>query len=278
LIGVVVFPANELRAYLQQSPGQHEDPLWQQFAPQQLPGQHFAPGLQQEAPVSASADNDNSDVAINAITLAFMEFSSRCEQGTFTRNFTRQTCTSLRGLDPQIVFKMENRSPKLQTRGPRSHGFSNGRNRSPVRNRHERRFVLRCPLNLRLGLFRKLLRTARGRAALAVRALWAARHMPLAMHRGCHRGRGLGHRGNPNHAQQQRCQPQTPPLMEHQHGLSLRLLSNRQSDGRHGLGAPPPGNRTIFSSAARCTDRTTCGVITMASSAMSTFEFLFVVS
>jgi hypothetical protein len=58
--------------YLQQSPGQHDDCPWQQFAPQQLPGQHFAPGVQQDAPVSASADRENNDVAINAIIFAFM--------------------------------------------------------------------------------------------------------------------------------------------------------------------------------------------------------------
>jgi hypothetical protein len=57
---------------LQQSPGQHDDCPWQLFAPQQLPGQHFAPGVQQDAPVSASADRENNDVAINAIIFAFM--------------------------------------------------------------------------------------------------------------------------------------------------------------------------------------------------------------
>jgi len=57
----------------QQSPGQHDDPLWQQLLPQQLPGQHFAPIVQQELPVSARADNENSEAAISAITLAFME-------------------------------------------------------------------------------------------------------------------------------------------------------------------------------------------------------------
>jgi hypothetical protein len=66
--------------YWQQSPGQHDDPLWQQLAPQQLPGQHFAPGLQHAAPVRASADKENSDVAINARTFAFMENSSQCEK------------------------------------------------------------------------------------------------------------------------------------------------------------------------------------------------------
>jgi hypothetical protein len=60
------------RCYLQQSPGQHDDPPWQQLAPQQLPGQHFAPDVQQDAPVSASADSENSDVAIKAITFAFI--------------------------------------------------------------------------------------------------------------------------------------------------------------------------------------------------------------
>jgi hypothetical protein len=56
----------------QQSPGQHDDPPWQQLDPQQLPGQHFAPDVQHEAPVSASADSENSDVAIRAIIFAFI--------------------------------------------------------------------------------------------------------------------------------------------------------------------------------------------------------------
>jgi hypothetical protein len=58
---------------LQQSPGQHDDPPWQQLVPQQLPGQHCAPFVQQESPVSASADSEKTDIAISARTLAFME-------------------------------------------------------------------------------------------------------------------------------------------------------------------------------------------------------------
>jgi len=67
--------------WLQQSPGQQEDCCWQQLWPQHEPAQHFALFLQQAAPVAARADSVNSEVAIRAKTLAFMEISSPCEQG-----------------------------------------------------------------------------------------------------------------------------------------------------------------------------------------------------
>jgi hypothetical protein len=61
--------------FAQQSPGQQDEPGWQQLMPQQEPSQHLAPFLQQ-SPVSASADNDESDNTRTANNLNRMGFSS----------------------------------------------------------------------------------------------------------------------------------------------------------------------------------------------------------
>lgn len=113
--------------YLQQSPGQHDEPSWQQLVPQQFPGQHFAPGLQQDAPVSASADRENSDVAIRAITLAFIGNSFQREKGRLRTQISqarRNTRRTLNGLNPQVVFETKDCGPELQPSGQLTQWFS----------------------------------------------------------------------------------------------------------------------------------------------------------
>lgn len=56
----------------QQSPGQQDEPPWQQLAPQQLPGQQLASFVQQVVAVSASSDIENSDIAIRAMIFVFI--------------------------------------------------------------------------------------------------------------------------------------------------------------------------------------------------------------
>jgi hypothetical protein len=208
------------------------------------------------------------------------EKSFQCEKGRLRAISRAKTHVTPKDLDPQIVFEAEDTRLELQSSGQLTNRFRTRPARSPLPNRRScpGTFILPRPLNLRLSLFRNLVRASRRRATLAVAALRATRHVSLAAHRRRHRGVGLRQRRNPHHAQHQPQQPRTPPMRQHHHRLSLPSPPIRQSDGRHGLGAPPPGSRTMFSPASRRTDRTTCGVITMASSAMSTFEFLFVVS
>jgi hypothetical protein len=82
----------------QQSPGQHDDPVWQQLAPQQLPGQHFAPDVQQAAPVAASAVRENSDAANRAKTFAFMEKLLSVEKGISCARRTQSSASAQRRL------------------------------------------------------------------------------------------------------------------------------------------------------------------------------------
>lgn len=71
-----------------------------------------------EDAVSASADSENSDVAIKAMTLAFIEISFQCEKGRLRAKIRAEThVATLKGLDPQIVFEAENRCPELQPGG-----------------------------------------------------------------------------------------------------------------------------------------------------------------
>ena len=64
--------------FAQQSPGQQDEPGWQQLMPQQELPQHLAPDLQQ-SPVRARADRDDSDNTRTANSLNRMDISSQCD-------------------------------------------------------------------------------------------------------------------------------------------------------------------------------------------------------
>ena len=255
-----------------------------------LPGQQLAPGLQHAepplqhaAPTAAIAETANNDVAIKANNFVFIgKTPLKCEKG---RSCARTICApentapTLRGLNSKVVLQKKHCGPIVKPRRPLLHRLRRAWLRTVNPGGRDRALCLipARPVGLRFSLFRYLLGATRARAALAGFRPRAAGHVaPPAMHRWRHCGIGERECYHP-HCRQRQCQRlHPPPIDPAQHRLSLSGLRQTQSDLHHDPGRPT-GSRIIFSDAGRFTDRTMCGVITIASSPISRLLFLFVV-
>lgn len=204
---------------LQQSPGQQEDCCWQQLWLQQLPAQHLASFLQQVAPVTASADNENSAVAINAKTLVFMEFPLRVSSYTGAE---AQDTHRWRGLDPQIVFEVEDGSAM---RGTGDSVWQNGGGALSDRlfcgrcAAENRRFDCFTVFGLLKGLFRALYGGASGSITARKRA--TGHVVTLAVHDRSDRGTGRSQRYHPNAGKNCAQEATHAPLQGSDHDASL---------------------------------------------------------
>jgi len=205
---------------------------------------------------------------------AFMDIPFKVRSSTSARR--RRDMQTAAHLNPQIVLKSKNRSrvaqPASRLRVWGCRRPVNGSRRSHGR---RRRGAPRLPGHaLTFSLFGNLLGALRRRAVLhpSIGAR-AAGHI-VAAHRRCHQSIHRSHSHHPHHGQSQ-SQPSADARVQEGHHrpiLGSACLSPRDA-GHCFTGSrymPPPPSRRI--------GRTTCGVITIASSATSRLLLLLVIS